>query len=903
MIKNRLLYLFLLLFSLRTSAQEQKFPIITDQFFQFTRIGEIKSTLASKYHIEIQLDEKVDLNYRITYWFKDISVDKGLEEALKDSPYKTYIPSDGRLHVVARDFKIPLDEKQYGKAFTGKSTKGNFTLTGIVVDEISGEPLPFASVSLSNSKKGTQTNVDGKFSLPNIPSDTSMLLVRYVGYRPRKIYLNPKINSNNFVIELESDDDQLAEVTVIGEKTEVMKANEEIGMYKITPKNIAKLPNVGEKDIFRAFQLLPGISAANQNSSGLYVRGGTPDQNLVMYDGFTVYYVDHLYGFFSAFNSNPIKDVQLFKGGFESKFGGRISSVMEITSKNGNNKYHNVQADVSAMSFNAMAEGPIGKKITYLVAARRSWAGPLYTKIAESLKPSSTNTNAQAGGFGGGRGGRQFQSATVANSYFYDANAKISYVPNQKDVISLSLYKGDDNMDNSQTVNLPFRNNTTGGITNTDLSSWGNTGGSLKWSRKWSEKWYSNSLVSFSNFYTIRDNSNQNNFNRSNGTTQSLRFGSKENNNLLDFSFKTDLEGKVSENHFIGWGVQASQLKIDYSYSQNDTVKIISKQNNSIIVSSYLQDKIRLLDNRLEMTPGIRVNYFGVTQKIYLEPRFNSIYHVNKEIKLKGAWGNYYQFAKQIEREDIIAGSRNFWVLADGTDLPVTSSMHYILGASYEKGDYLFDIEGYYKDIQNDTRYTLRFTPKIGQGLKASETFFNGTGKVWGVDMLAQKKFGDFTGWVGYTLAKSTKLIPVFSPDPFPSNFDVRHEVKLVGMYKWRKWDFSSSFLFASGKPYTSILGSYTVTLLDGTVRDYTEPSNTNGNRFPAQHRLDIAATYNFKHGSIGLSVFNVYNRNNVWYKKFQTVQDPETGDRYLNITDVNYLGITPNITFSYHLK
>jgi hypothetical protein len=213
----------------------------------------------------------------------------------------------------------------------------------------------------------------------------------------------------------------------------------------------------------------------------------------------------------------------------------------------------------------------------------------------------------------------------------------------------------------------------------------------------------------------------------------------------------------------------------------------------------------------------------------------------------------------------------------------------------------LFDVEAYYKDIQNDTRYTLRFAPKIGAGLIASETFFNGTGTVHGIDFLLQKKFGNMTGWFGYTLAKSDKFIPMFSPNPFPSNFDVRHEFKWVGMYKYKRWDFSSTFLYATGKPYTSIIGGYSVTLLDGSVRDYTEPSSTNGNRFPAQHRLDVAATYNFIAGSLTLSIYNVYNRNNVWYKKFQTVVDPDTKDRYLSETDVNYLGFTPNLTLSIH--
>ena len=241
--------------------------------------------------------------------------------------------------------------------------------------------------------------------------------------------------------------------------------------------------------------------------------------------------------------------------------------------------------------------------------------------------------------------------------------------------------------------------------------------------------------------------------------------------------------------------------------------------------------------------------------------------------------------------------------MANNAELPVTSSKHYILGFSYEINDYLFDVEGYYKDIENDTRYSLRFAPTVGRGLTAKETFFNGTGKVKGIDFLVQKKFGDYTGWVGYTLAQSDKIIAQFSATSFPSNFDVRHEFKSVNIYKLGRWDLGATFFYATGKPYTSILGGYTVKLLDGTEKDFTDPSTTNGNRLPASHRMDVSAVYNFGHGSIGLSIYNLYGQTNVWYKKYQTVTDPTNGDKYLSITDVNYLGFTPNITFSYKFK
>jgi hypothetical protein len=277
---------------------------------------------------------------------------------------------------------------------------------------------------------------------------------------------------------------------------------------------------------------------------------------------------------------------------------------------------------------------------------------------------------------------------------------------------------------------------------------------------------------------------------------------------------------------------------------------------------------------------------------------------VNDRLKIKGAWGIYNQFAKQVEREDISNGSRNFWVLANDSYLPVTTSRHYILGFSYELNDYLFDVEGYVKDIDNDSRYSLRFAPQIGRGLSAKETFFNGTGKVKGIDFLVQKKFGNYTGWVGYTIAQADKNIVLPSGETtFPSNFDVRHEFKSVNIYKLGRWDLGATFIYATGKPYTSIVGGYTVKLLDGSEKTFTDPSITNGNRLSDAHRMDVSATYNFGHGSIGFSIYNLYGRSNVWFKKYQTVTDPTTNDKYLSITDVNYLGFTPNITFSYKFK
>lgn len=935
--KKYFLLVTILFFSLRGFSQITTSTGITikDEFYNNRQLVEILQDLETKTGIKFKYDPTIVKGVYASFWFDNMTVEEGMKGLLKGSGLKFYVDDNQVVNIIDKSQKVyvkssynsgtyyggnagvspiitpnmPLPDVKVGevqverpkiaiinnRASNKAPTKFGFTFAGKIIDARTSEPLPFVNVAIRANRTGTQGNVDGYFTLLKVPTDTTTLILSYIGYITTTIKLVPDAPINGVTIEMEPDNAELDEVVVKGEKTEVLKAAETIGMFKMTPRNIVKLPNIGEKDMFRAFQLMPGISAANQSSSGLYVRGGTPDQNLVLYDGFTVYYVDHLYGFFSAFNSNPIKDVQLYKGGFDAKFGGRISSVVEITSKDGNKRGRNFGGDITLLSANIWAEGPLlnkDKRLTFSVAGRRSWAGPLYNKIFDTFNSSSTNAQ-----FGGG-GRRQLQSSQTASSYFYDLNGKVTFKPSENENISLSFYNGDDVLDNSQSITSPFGGN--GGFSNTDLSKWGNTGSSLKWSKRWSDKFYTNALLSYSNFFSKRDNTNSATFTR--GTeVQTVKFGSLESNNLTDLSAKFDVEYKTSAKNNVLFGLQYNKLNIDYTNSQNDTIEIISKHDNGGLIAAYLQDEAHL--GKLTVKGGIRMSYFSPTAKTYFEPRLSATYVVNDHLKIKGAWGIYNQFAKQVEREDISNGSRNFWVLANNSYLPVTSSRHYIVGFSYEINDYLFDVEGYVKDIDNDSRYTLRFAPQIGRGLLAQETFFNGTGKVRGIDFLVQKKFGDYTGWVGYTLAKSEKTMLQFSPDPFPSNFDVRHEFKSVNIYKLGRWDLGATFLYATGKPYTSIVGGYTVKLLDGSEKDFTDPSTTNGNRLPNAHRMDVSATYNFGHGSIGLSLYNVYGHTNVWYKKYQTVTDATTNQKYLSVTDVNYLGFTPNITFSYKFK
>lgn len=693
---------------------------------------------------------------------------------------------------------------------------------------------------------------------------------------------------SNLKIEMSSSSAQLDEVVVVAEREALLQAGGSISKLKMTPAKLAALPSLGERDIFRSFQLMPGISAANEHTSGLYVRGGTPDQALTLYDGFTVYNVDHLFGFFSAFNSNSIKDVQLYKGAFDAKYGGRLSSVVEITGKEGNSKQFNIGGDVSLLSLNLFAEAPITENLTTIAAFRRSWRSPIYNEIFDRFSGAGEDDNPLAERFG----------SSVA-SFFYDLNFKTTWKPSSRDVFAFSFYNGKDNLDNSIRPELPaFISDLDLGIEITDLTEWGNTGTSLKWSRRWNDRLYSNTLVSYSNYFSDRDRSVDGSFTNTEGEVQEIKRGTLEHSNLLDYSAKTDFEWKLNQQNQIEFGAFYTFNDIAYTYSQNDTSSIIDRRTEGSTYGLYVQDKASLLNGKLDLTVGLRTSYFTETAQPYFEPRLNMAYRLTDQLTLKGSVGRYYQFAKRVIREDVLQGSRDFWVLSDDDRLPVSSSNQYILGASFETKNWLFDVEGYYKSLDGLSEYSLRFTPSFGQ-VNFDEFFFEGTGTAQGIDFLLQKKYGKWNGWLGYTIGDVRNNFEVYGKSDFYAANDVTHEVKLVNLFKWKQWEFSATWIYASGRPYTAPDGGYQLELLDGTTTDYLTISSKNGLRLPAYHRLDVAATLHFKNSpsSLGFSIFNLYDRINTWYRTFEIVDDQVLA------TDVNYLGFTPNVTLSIKLR
>ena len=805
---------------------------------------------------------------------------------------------------------VQKQETEHQEIIGSGPVKRDFTLVGEILDKGTAERIPYAMITINGTSTGAMTDANGRFTLTKVPSDTCTLKVDYIGYLSKEVTLTPSEDNPLLMVEIEPQPQDIAAVFVVGRKADkALQANTQEHKMKMAPEALKLLPNLGEKDILRGFQLMPGVSAANESSSGMYVRGGTPDQNLILYDGFTIYYVDHMHGFYSAFNSNAIKDVQLYKGGYEAKYGGRLSSVTEITAKDGNRNKWTIGGEVSLLSMNIFAEVPIGKKFTSMLAFRRSYQGWLWERISGQKTVSSDQTAVERP--------PQFGEQKKSPAYFYDLNAKFTYTPTKNDVISLSFFNGSDYNDNTPQFGFDggdFPGAPGGGFANMNISMdnsdyqrYGNLGTSLRWSRKLNERWSMNLLGSFSYFYATRDQSRSLSYTKD-GSTVETTSGTLETNDLYDGSLKNDWKFQINDNHTLEFGAYATYYDITYNYTQNGDEELLNKRNSSVVGGVYVQDKMKFLENRLVVTPGLRMNYFTGDNKVYFEPRLSASYNITGSLTLNAATGMFCQFANRIVREDIMAGNTDFWILSDGEEIPVSKSRHYNLGLNYDLPDYIFSVEGYYKRNLDISEYTLRYQqnrlPGPGPGgnsdTNVSENFYVGDGYATGVEFLAQKKAGKFSGWISYAFGQVKNRFPDQSEKYYYASHDITHEVKLVGIYKFGNFDVSATWIYSSGRPYTAPIGGYQIPSASGAVESYYAVSDKNTYRLPDYHRLDLSGSFRFnlfgskgRPNAISVSLFNAYNRRNVSAKQFQIV------DGAILESNINYLSITPNVSLT----
>lgn len=729
------------------------------------------------------------------------------------------------------------------------------TVSGYIKDNKNGEGLIGASIFVKELMTGTTTNTYGFYSL-TLPKGNYSLIISSVGYR--KAIKDIKLIDQNVTlnVEVQEDGQELAEVIVNAKREDDNVQAIEMSVNKIDMKTIKKIPALlGEVDLVRAIQLLPGVSTVGEGASGFNVRGGGVDQNLILLDDAPVYNSSHLFGFFSIFNPDAVKDVKLIKGGIPAQYGGRGASILDVKMKEGNAKKLEVNGGIGVIFSRLSIEAPIVKdKASFIVAARRSYIDVL-------AKPFLTGDNADS----------KFS--------FYDLTAKVNYNINQNNTVFLSGYFGRDVFGNDFGFN------------------WGNSTLSVRWNHVFSSKLFLNSTAFYSNYDYLLDSDLANK-----RPNNAFRWTS----NIENLSFKPDFTYYINPENTLTFGGQV--LNYDFTpgsataSSNGDKRTFGSAPRNAVEYSAYVGNEMKV-SSKLSLQYGIRFSRYDYTSKedVYYErvkvgisDEFPSGYDLNTKPnnpnKVLQSYQNFEpRFSMKLETSETSSIKASYNRMAQyihllsntaaSTPLDVwTSSTNNIkpqlidqvaLGYFKNLGDneYETSVEVYYKDLKNQIDYSDRADLFLNPEFEKDLMF--GKGRAYGLELYGKKNKGKLTGWVSYTLARTERLVEgLNNSNWYPNRYDRMHTLNVVAQYEInKKWSFGGNFAFISGVPYSLGKGQ-------GTYEDLTYSITDNGVRgnvrVPSYHRLDISATKKNKKALFGkgesewvFSVYNLYNRRN----------------------------------------
>jgi len=730
-------------------------------------------------------------------------------------------------------------------------------VSGVITEAKTKETLVGVPIQIKErSSNGVSSDENGKYSI-SLPKGEYTLSIDYMGFEKKQI----KISLTKDIIqdiELTQTTIGLSEVVVSAERPDANVSAPQTGIQRMEIQQINKLPVLlGERDIIKAIQLMPGVQGAGEGSSGFFVRGGSADQNLILLDNVSLYNASHLMGFFSTFNSAVLRDVTLYKGAMPAQYGERLASILDVQQRNGDNQKYHVEGGIGLISSNVSAEGPIQKgKSSFMIGARRTYADAI----------------ARLSGI---------EDAKNAYLYFYDLNMKLNFALSDKDQLTLSGYLGKDKMVLKDAAEM----------------SWGNKFLTLGWNHTYNNKWVSRTSLSY----------NQYDYFAQMEMGMDLRGGS----DITDLGFKHEFLFQPTRNSQWRFGLHSTHHDLapgDFEMNSEQENSVNLHHRYSLENGLYASNQVKLSD-RLEVVYGLRLSAFmalgkgeyytldadnnvldstwynsGKIVKTYwnLEPRLSAAYRLNKESSLKAA------YARTVQNMHLLTYSAqgtpfDRWTSSSNNVKPQIAdqvSLGYF--RNFSNNMFEFSVEAYYKDMKNqiDFKDNADF---MGYDVVESELLY-GKGRAYGIEILLKKNTGRFTGWIGYTLAKSEKKIDGINEGRWYNAFqDRRHDFSIVGMYELnQKWSFSAAWVYYTGNAITYPSGKYQINGKD--VMYYAE---RNGYRMPAYHRLDLGATCQLKktakfQSELVFGLYNAYGRENAYMIEFRTnTKDPEKTTAY----------------------
>ncbi|HEU4472776.1 MAG TPA: TonB-dependent receptor [Flavisolibacter sp.] len=728
---------------------------------------------------------------------------------------------------------------------TGFSQK--FTLNGYISDKKTGERLLGASIFIQNKNLGTTSNGYGFYSI-TLPADTVEVSFSFAGYATRieKIALFQNTDLNIELLPSRS----MEAVVVKATRKEAIQNRTQMSTIDLPISTIKSLPAfLGEADVMKAIQLLPGVQAGSEGSSGIYVRGGGPDQNLILLDGVPVYNVSHLFGFFSVFNTDALHSVEVMKGGFPARYGGRLSSVIDIRMKEGNKNEFHGEGGIGAIASRLTLEGPIGKKkkVSYMISGRRTYIDIFMRPIVKS----------QSGG------------DLDAGYYFYDLNGKINFNLGEKDHIYLSGYFGKDKFFAKEKFNGTGMGGDEKNTFRSDLK-WGNATAVARWNHEFNRKLFGN-LTVYNSHYSFDIEADD----RSESPGSNERYFLKYFSGIRDWSARYDVDYLPNPNHFIKMGVSgtthyykpgAIQSKVS-SASFNEDTLIKYRFITATELDAYVEDDIRI-SPKLKANLGLHFTGFSVNREFHtsVQPRASFRYLVTPDLSLKASYVKMNQYIHLLTNSGIGLPT-DLWVPVT-KKVPPQIAHQGALGLAYNhKNRYEVSVEGYYKTMQNVIEYAegASYLDATGNWEDKVEI---GKGWSYGMEFFVQKKTGKTTGMLGYTLSWTNRRFDNLNyGKTFPYKYDRRHDLKMAVVHKVSDaFELSASWVYGTGQAITLPTEVY----LDANQREVEVYDGRNGFRMNSFHHLDFSMKFSKKkkwgERSWLVSVYNVYNRQNPFF-------------------------------------
>jgi hypothetical protein len=798
-------------------------------------------------------------------------------------PLKKEISLDGKEKTVAQVLNAALARtgleyvERGGVIIIRKNNRHKHTISGYLRDKESAENLIGANIFNTNTHSGTSSNNYGFYSI-TVPSDTASFLISYVGYQPVLLEL---ILSGDTAINISLEKNSLLkEVIVTSERSEAIHESERMSVVSLPVAQLKSMPAfMGEADVLKAVQLMPGVHSGNEGNGGLYVRGGGPDQNLILMDGVPVYNATHLLGFFSIFNVDAINNIELIKGGFPARYGGRLSSVLDINMKEGNMKSFHGEGSVGILSSKLSLEGPLVKdKASFIISGRRTyldlWMKPLVQASSDGLVS-----------FG---------------YYFYDLNTKLNYKLSDRDRLYFSSYFGSDAANvRFQLDSADYQLRVRSGL------SWGNNVTAFRWNRAISNKLFSNLSFTYSKYKLgVGTEVQESGLPAENYEGRDVR--NVFNSGINDLTLKADFDFFPQAAHHVRWGVAAIHHTFNpgvyhYQAQEADTARGLKKVYGWEY-NTYVEDDIRV-SNRFRINAGLHFSGFRVKQRNYLslQPRLTTRYLLTEKLSFKASIASMTQFIHLLSTSGIGMPS-DLWVPSTENIRPQQShqaaaGIARTLGRKYE-----FSAEGYYKIMSGLIEYkegsSYLYLDKSWQDKVAT-----GQGESYGAEFLLQKKYGKTTGWFGYTLSWAYRQFDELNNGrPFPYRYDRRHDISLAVMHRIKKnIELSSTWVYGTGNAITLPQAFYrSMPNYPGAAQN--QPiyyyAGRNDFRMAPYHRLDLSAGFHKKkkwgERTWTVGVYNAYNRKNPFF--IDRISGP-VGGKFIQFS---LFPIIPSVSYSF---